>query len=66
MKNLENYGVQELNAKEIKLVNGGSWPRIAKFIYDTVVGTIGSELLSAAANGLTYEQRQDYYKYRGM
>ena len=27
MKNLENYGILELNAQEIKKINGGSWYR---------------------------------------
>jgi hypothetical protein len=29
MKNLENFGVQELNTKEKKEVDGGIWPLIA-------------------------------------
>jgi hypothetical protein len=28
MKNLENYGVQEMNAKEIQEIDGGSWWRV--------------------------------------
>jgi lactobin A/cerein 7B family class IIb bacteriocin len=29
MKNLENFGVQELNAREIRETEGGIWPVIA-------------------------------------
>ena len=29
MKNLENFGVLELNAKEVKETDGGIWPVIA-------------------------------------
>jgi lactobin A/cerein 7B family class IIb bacteriocin len=29
MKNLENYGVQEMNTQEVKEVEGGIWPIIA-------------------------------------
>ena len=66
MKNLQNFGVQEMSTKEMKNVNGGFWGRVAKFVYDTLAGAAGSAILDAAANSLTYEQRSDYYKYRGM
>tara|TARA_B110000908_G_scaffold172102_1_gene237671 strand:+ start:1589 stop:1717 length:129 start_codon:yes stop_codon:yes gene_type:complete len=29
MKNLQNFGVQELSAKEVKETEGGFWPIIA-------------------------------------
>jgi len=32
MKNLENFGVQELDAKEIKSLNGGIWNYLAAAI----------------------------------
>jgi len=28
MKNLENYGVQEMNAKEIREIEGGGWKAV--------------------------------------
>ncbi len=37
MKNLENYGVQEMNTEEITKVNGGSWPaRLAMLVLQLV------------------------------
>lgn len=39
MKNLENYGVQELNANEFREIDGGSWGwawKIAKAVYQAV------------------------------
>ncbi len=34
MRNLENYGVQELNAKEVVSVEGGFW----QFVVGAIVG----------------------------
>ena len=37
MKNLENYGVQELNAGEIREINGGSWLLLALFVVIAII-----------------------------
>ena len=48
MKNLENYGVQELNTKEIKETNGGFW--------NFVIGAIaGGVLYDAVKNVYTHD-----------
>jgi len=38
MKNLESFGVQELNAKEIREVEGGLWPLalLGWYVYETL------------------------------
>jgi hypothetical protein len=68
MKNLQNFGVQELNAEEIKEIDGGSgWLRILKKAYEVVRDSAIYEGLSYAVNNaLTPEQAADYRKYRGM
>ena len=38
MKNLENYGVQALNAKEIRAFNGDWLGVVAAFIAGTIAG----------------------------
>jgi len=37
MKNLENYGVQPLNAQEIRGIDGGGW---RAFLLGIIVGSI--------------------------
>ena len=32
MKNLENYGVLEMNAKEMKETDGGNWLRLVRVV----------------------------------
>lgn len=32
MKNLENYGVQEMNANEVKKIDGGAWIKFTGFL----------------------------------
>ena len=36
MKNLENYGVQEMNKKEVQMINGGIWARVVGAIASLV------------------------------
>lgn len=38
MKHLENYGVQELNAKELKSIEGGFW---ASLLLAAILITVG-------------------------
>ena len=64
--NLENLNLVELNAQEVEQTEGGSWGRLYKFIVDTVVGMAGEAVLKQAANGLSRQQREDYYHYRAM
>ncbi len=45
MKNSENYGIQELSAKETKEINGGAWPwyvivSVSSMAYDAAKGFI--------------------------
>ena len=39
MKNLENFGVQELNAKDKKNINGGSW--LGNFLLVAAILVVG-------------------------
>lgn len=69
MKNLESFGVQELDAREMKNINGGvgGWLKGLKKLYEIVRDTAIYEGLSYAVNNaLTPEQAADYRKYRGM
>tara|TARA_R110000868_G_scaffold172128_1_gene407942 strand:- start:2386 stop:2556 length:171 start_codon:yes stop_codon:yes gene_type:complete len=55
MKNLENFGVQELNTREMKEVNGGGWLAYALgFMYGAMIeageGLERSGFNSAGAN----------------
>lgn len=37
MNNLENYGVWELSAKEVKSIDGGIWGRVATWLIEAVI-----------------------------
>ena len=45
MENLENFGVQDLNADEIKTTQGGVFPLIAIVLFDVAM----TEFLAGAA-----------------
>jgi bacteriocin-like protein len=42
MKNLQNYGVQEMNAKEMENINGGGWFGKLLLAILTVVVLVGA------------------------
>jgi len=51
MKNLQNYGVQEMNARELKEVGGGFWWIIAIVILGIIFATDGNSNTSTTING---------------
>ncbi|MDF1516803.1 MAG: class IIb bacteriocin, lactobin A/cerein 7B family [Lutibacter sp.] len=62
MKNLENYGVLEMNAKEIKEIDGGFW----QFVVGAIVGGILYDGVKAASIWVLENQPDGYVNSHQM
>lgn len=46
-KQLENYGVRTLGTREMKEMNGGIWPTVARYVIGALAGVALSQDLDA-------------------
>ncbi len=57
MKNLDlnNYGVQEMNAEEMRVTEGGFVGKVVKFLVEAIVAGVVYDVAKEAYNGETYQ-----------